>query len=261
MAHSGNWSPYTGNSSIILAVVLFIITGVLLYVATRLHRPIEVKRPGKALGAIIFLMLLLSIMAFLIATAVYVLALSKQVGKIPAVPNPITPVTMSSAVLTFFIILYLAQNSGLRIAVGSAIVGTIAAPMIFELPFDLIVMWHTYPPTPQTLFTLLYFLPLFLIEISSFAMLMLSPLVKFSRYTLFILAGLFFVFAVWALFGFGYPLTPLPTAFNMLSKVIAFAAAVSLFLPRKKIATSVVQERERDSTKSHDISLPEQSIL
>jgi hypothetical protein len=62
-------------------------------------------------------------------------------------------------------------------------------------------------------------------------MLMLSPLMKLSRSTLFLLAGMFLVFAVWALFGFAYPADPLPTALNMLAKVLAFAAAVSLFLP------------------------------
>lgn len=40
----------------------------------------------------------------------------------------------------------------------------------------------------------------------------------------------FVIFAVWAVFGFAYPATPLPIALNMLSKVLAFAAAVSLSL-------------------------------
>lgn len=45
-----SWSPYAGSSSIILAVVLLIITGVLLYLAFRLHHPKEVKRPGTFLA-------------------------------------------------------------------------------------------------------------------------------------------------------------------------------------------------------------------
>jgi hypothetical protein len=46
--------------------------------------------------------------------------------------------------------------------------------MIFELPYDLIVMWRLYPPV-STQLTLLYFLPLFLVEISSFSLLTMSP--------------------------------------------------------------------------------------
>ena len=77
-------------------------------------------------------------------------------------------------------------------------------------------------------------LPLFLIEVTSFALLALSPLAKLSSYTLFLLAGMFFVFAIWAVFGFAYPSAPIPIALNMISKVLAFATAVSLFLSPEK---------------------------
>jgi hypothetical protein len=94
--------------------------------------------------------------------------------------------------------------------------------MIFELPFDLIVMWRTYPPAPAVPFTLLFFLPLFLVEVSSFAMLTLSPVMKLSRSTLFLLAGIFLIFAVCALFGFAYPGSPIPVA------LINFAASQAI---------------------------------
>jgi len=145
-------------------------------------------------------------------------------------------VTMISAVVAFFVIAYLARRSGFWGAVGSAIVGTIAAPMIFELPFDLIVMGRISPPPPGTLLILIFFIPLILVEILSLVMLTFSPVMKLSRYTLFLLAGMFLIFAVWAMFGFVYPAAPLPIALNMISKVLAFAAAVSLFLPSEKSA-------------------------
>jgi hypothetical protein len=66
-------------------------------------------------------------------------------------------------------------------------------------------------------------------------MLTFSPVMKLSRYTLFLLAGMFLIFAVWALFGFAYPAAPIPIALNMISKILAFAAAVSLFLPQETI--------------------------
>jgi hypothetical protein len=233
MTQHGSWSPYAGSNSIILAVGLLIITGIWIYLATRLHHPIEVKRPGKAFGVFIAVIWFLSVIAFLVAVVIYVDTLYQQKGPLTGPADPITPITVISGVAAFIVIAYLARRSGFWVAFGSAIVGTIAAPMIFELPFDLIVMWRTYPPTPETLFTLLFFLPLFIVEISSFAMLMLSPVMKLSRYTLFFLAGMFFIFAVWALFGFAYPAAPIPIALNMISKIIAFATAVSLFLPQE----------------------------
>ncbi len=241
-----NWSPYAGSGSIILAVVLLIIIGVLLYFAFRLHHPKEVKRPGVFLGVTIVAIWLLSVTMFLIASGVYVLALIQQVGRFTGPANPITLVTMTCMLVAFFVIVLLTARSGFRVAVVSAVVGTIAAPLIFELPFDIIVMWRTFPPNPGALFTLLYFLPLFLIEISSFAMLTFSPAMKLSRYTLFLLAGMFFVFAIWAAFGFAYPSAPLPIAMNVISKILAFAAAVSLFLPPEK-ATEPVKDVEHAS--------------
>ncbi|MDQ2886242.1 MAG: hypothetical protein M3Y39_09165, partial [Chloroflexota bacterium] len=234
-----SWSPYAGSSSIILAVVLLIITGVLLYLAFRLHHPKEVKRPGTFLGTAIVVIWLLSVTTVLVASSLYVLALYRQKGPFTAPTDYIFPVTMISALVAFCVIAYLARQSGFWVAVGSAIVGTIAAPMIFELPFDLIVMWRTYPPDPGTYFTLLFFLPLFLVEIASFALLTFSPFVKLSRATLFLLAGMFLVFAVWAVFGFAYPAAPLPIALNVISKILAFVTAVSLFLPPEKVTEQV----------------------
>jgi hypothetical protein len=263
MTHSGNWTPYAGNSSIILAVVLLIITGVLIYLATRLSHPIAVKRSGKFIGASIVVIWFLSVTMFLVAITVYVLALYQQVGHITSPANPITPVTMLSGVVTFVVIAYLARKSGFWVAFGSAIVGAIAAPMIFELPFDLIVMWRTYPPNPATLYTLLFFLPLFLVEVSSIAMLALSPVMRLSRTTLFLLASMFLIFAVWAFFGFAYPSAPLPIALNMISKVLAFATAISLFLPQEKAVwfdSQFFQTRYESNNKSES-SLKDKTAL
>lgn len=236
MRQSASWAPYAGSGAVILAIVLFILAGVLLYAAIRLPHPITVKRPGKMFGVLIVVMFVIAVVAFLVAVTVYAQALIQQTGSIPTPPNPISPVTTASALVTFFVIIALARRSGFWGAIGSAIVGTIAAPMIFELPFDLIVMWRTFPPKPAAEYTLLYFLPLFLIELLSFAMVLLSPLVTVSRSTLSLLAGMLFIFAVWALVGFAYPATPVPTALNMLSKALAFAAAASLFLPEGRLS-------------------------
>jgi hypothetical protein len=72
---------------------------------------------------------------------------------------------------------------------------------------------------------------LFLIELTTLSLLSLSPMVKLSRPAFFAFALMLLVFALWALSGFAYPSTPLPFALNVLSKIMAFVAAISLYLP------------------------------
>ena len=108
--------------------------------------------------------------------------------------------------------------------------------MIFELPFDLIVMARTYPSIPPdpALYRALFFAPLFLIEITTLLLLLRqSSMVRLTRSTFFSFALMLGVFAVWALSGFGYPSAPLPTALNIVSKILAFVTVLTLFLPRR----------------------------
>ena len=89
---------------------------------------------------------------------------------------------------------------------------------------------------------MILFFPLLAWELSSFALLTWSPLMRISKYTLLSLGGMFFVFAVWALFGFSYPSTPIPFALNVLSKVLSFMAGVTLYLPLDRIASNPPSE-------------------
>jgi hypothetical protein len=236
MKQYGAWIPYSGGSALTLALVLLIIAAVLTYFGIRLRHPIEVKRPGKFTALTIILVFLLSGLSFLIAAVTYVQALKAQVGPFTVPKNPISPITGLSALVTFVAITYLTRHGGLKKALGNAIAGTIAAPFIFELPFDLIVFGRTYPPTPEIQYSLLYFLPLFALEISSYSMLAMAPFMRLSRYTLFSLAGMFLVFAVWAINGFAFPASPAFIAFNAVSKVLAFVVAITLFLPQNQPA-------------------------
>ena len=253
MTHDINWSSYTGSSSFILAGVLLLATVVLMYVGVRFRQGKPGIRPGKFLGALLISSFVLALLTFLLAVGAYGLA-DVQQGINFTSTNPITPVTMTAAIVTFFVILFLTYKRGARVAIGSAIVGTIAAPLIFELPFDLIVMWQTFPPSPPTLYTPLFFFPLFLVEILSFALLTLSPVMRLSKVTFFLLAGMFFVFAVWALAGFAYPSTPFPIAMNMLSKIVAFAVAISLFLRDREKLLLPAHPREVSSEQGEPVS-------
>ena len=99
----------------------------------------------------------------------------------------------------------------------------------------------------------LFFVPLFLIEITTLLLLRLSPMVRLTRATFFSFALMLGVFAVWALSGFGYPSAPLPTALNIASKLLAFVTVLTLFLPQRprpgkhpsRIATSRPSPRAR----------------
>lgn len=232
MTHYAQWAPYTGSASIILAIVLLVITGVLVFVGLRLRKPIEFKRPGVSLSALLAVFFLIAAILFLVAAATYGAAVQQQGERFTGPANTIFPYTATLGVVTFALIAFMNWRHGFWAAAVSAIVGAIAAPMIFELPFDLIVMGRTFPPNPGALYTLLYFLPLFLIELSSFAMLTISPVMRVSRWTLLFLAGMFLVFAIWALVtGFAYPVPPLPITLNVISKTLAFLTAISLFTP------------------------------
>ena len=234
MTQYGTWSPYVGTDAVFLAVTLLAIGVLLTYLGTKLIGTVKIKRPGKTVGVFMILIWVLSLATLLIAISTYVTELYQQHGAVALPTNPISPTTDLSGLATFIIIAYLTRGYGAKVALGSAFVGTAAAPMIFELPFDLIVMGRTYPPLPATLFTLLFFLPLFLVEISTFSLLTLAPPMNLSKYTMFSIAGMFFVFAVWAFSGFSYPFDLMSITLNEISKVLSFIAAITLFLKPNK---------------------------
>jgi hypothetical protein len=233
---AGTWAPYAGTDVILLAALLLAIAAAFAYIGVRLRSPIAPARPGREISVFMVLIWAVSLVAFFVDSITYGFVL--QAANLVAVyrsytaPNPVSRVTEASAVAAFVIILLLTRRHGFRVALLSAFVGAVSAPMIFELPFDLIVLNRIYPPIPPAplLFRLLFFLPLFLVELSTMSFLTFSPLTRLSKYTLFSLAGFFVVFAVWAAFGFAYPSDPLDAAFNDISKVLSFVTAITFFL-------------------------------
>ncbi len=237
MTQYGIPSPYEGTDALVLAAVLFVIAAVLVYLGTRLHHPVGVQKTGTAAGILLVVIWILSFLAFSTAGLLYYITAAQQFGNITPPTNPISPITGLSAVVTFIGIAVLGRHHGLKAALGSALVGTMAAPMFFELPFDFITIWKNHPPEPAVLFNLILFFPLLSWEISSFALLTWSPLMRISKYTLWSLGGMYFVFAVWALFGFAFPSDPISFALNAVSKILSFVVAVTLFLPQKQMLT------------------------
>jgi hypothetical protein len=239
MAQYGTWVSYSGTARIALAGVLLIAAAGVALAGTRLRRPVRLPRPGRVAANTMLVAWVVSIIAFL--TCVSALAHQARLKHLPQTrpPDPITPVTFTAVAVLFVIIVLLGRSQGWPVRLGSAAIGALAAPMIFEFPFDLIVMARIYPPIPG-LHLALFFGPLFLVEFITLALLSLSSMVRLSRATFFGFASILVVFAVWGLAGFGYPSAPLAYSLNVLSKILAFVTALSLFLRRPDSSAQAV---------------------
>lgn len=159
----------------------------------------------------------------LMAVVVGVLVIVAQVQQVPVehpqLTDPITPVTGLAALVLFMILMVTSSYTGWT-QLLTAVIGAVAAPMVFELPFDLIVMTRTYPPVPPhpALYRAVFFVPLLLVEVTTLALLTWPPAFRVTRAALVLLASMFAVFAGWMLLtGFAYPAAPLPIAANVAS--------------------------------------------
>ena len=233
MSLNGGWVGYSGDARIELAVGLLAVAGCSAYAGIRLRRPIQAVRPPTSVVVLMFSLWVIALFAFLAGLAVYLKQFVHDYPNITSgVHNPITPVTLLAAAAIFGIVM---TRTGWRYQtrLGSAVVAAMAAPMIFELPFDLIVMARTYPALPPdpALYRAVFFTPLILVELTTLWLLTLSPMVRVRKSTFFCFALMTGVFGIWALFGFGYPQAPLPITMNVVSKILAFITALTLFLP------------------------------
>ena len=231
MPHYGTWFSYTGTARLTLAIVLLAAAAALAYAGIRLPLPASLPRLGRNTTTLMVVAWALSIIAFLACVGIY----GKQAHHEHLAGRPadnIFPITLLAAGVTFFLITVTGKPGG-RTAVISAALAAIAAPMVFEFPFDLIVMARTYPPIPPhpALYRVLFFAPLFAVEITTLALLTWSPMVRLTRATFYAFALMLAVFAVWALAGFEYPSAPLPYALNVIAKLLAFATILTLFFP------------------------------
>ena len=225
-----SWISYGGGAAILLAIVLLVVAGGFAYAGKRLRAPLSVARPGGVAAGFMIAIWLLTIYTVIVATFVYGLQVKQAYPSFAT--RHVRVGTFVYAAVTFFVILYLTRRWGWKVALASAVVGTAAAPMIFEFPFDLIVMARVNPPIPPhpVLYRQLFFLPLFLAEFSTLSLLTLLPSMRVTANACYAVAAMFVVFAVWAAFGFAFPDEPLPLVLNVVSKVLCFVAAIMLFV-------------------------------
>jgi hypothetical protein len=234
MTQYATWASYGGDARIWLALGLLAAAGAAVLAGIRLPLPVQFTRPGPAGRAAMMVAWATSIAALLVCATIYVRQVIRDIqasGLSAATPRlTILPVTLTAAAVLFVIIIS-RRSPDLRLA--SAAIGAIAAPMIFELPFDPIVIFRIHMVLPDPPPWTLVYVPLLLVEITTLLLLRLSPMVRLTRATFFCVAAMLGVWAAWALAGFGYPSAPLPIALNIASKILAFAAAFTLFLPRQ----------------------------
>ena len=235
MTGSSPWINYSGAAEIVLVAVLVLAAAALAFAGFKLPLPARPRKPGKAVAAIMVTAWVLSIVALLVSASVYVAKATKAGFGQTSRSDSIAPITLIGVVVVFVVIAVgLWRVRGPNVALGSALIGALAAPWIFEVPFDLIIMTrvgtdHVYDPD---LYLPLLFGVLILVGITTIALLSLSSAMRVHRATLWCLAGMLALFAVWGLFGFGYPSTAGPFTFNALSKIVALATSLTLFLPQ-----------------------------
>jgi hypothetical protein len=241
MAEYGTWVSYGGDARIWLAAGLLAAAGGVAYAGVRLPLPAQAARPGKTAARVILVAWAAAVAAFLACLVIYArqeviqyhLRLSKA-----SPPDRVAPFTLIAVVVVFVILLRRSRDH--KTALASAVIGAIAAPFIFEFPFDLIVMARVYPPLhpDPALYRALLFAPLLLMDISTLLLLRLAPMARLTRATFFSFALMLAVFAVWALAGFAYASAPVPFTLNLVSKMLAFVTLLTLFFPQRRPVTA-----------------------
>jgi hypothetical protein len=236
MTQYPSWAMYSGSARIVLAVILLIVAAAVAGAGTRLPLPARLPRPGRITTYVLFTGWGVVIFAFLAVLADLTQQAQQHPGPPRATgPGPIAPITFTAVVVTFAVVILLGRAYEWPVRLWGAAIGALAAPMIFEFPFDFIVMTRiTGVPAAHLV---AFFVPLYLIEIVTLVLLATSPMVRLRRLTFFCFALILVVFAIWALYGFGYPNTSLFYSLNVISKLLAFATALTLFLPQRPVLT------------------------
>jgi hypothetical protein len=256
------WVNYAGAAKIWLAIGLLVVAGGLVYAGIRLPLPVRAvraaraARAGKKTAIVMLAAWAAAIVALLVAASIYVRWYVHAWQGIASGPPPdhVAPVTFT-AVVVVFIIIFMRSPRGSKASLAGAFIGAIAAPFIFELPFDLIIMARVHPeyPVGPGLYLDLLFALLLLVDITTLLLLRLLPMVRLTRATFYSLALMLGVFAIWALAGFGYPSAPVPLTLNIVSKLLAFATVLTLF-PLRHRATESTREGAATSELVSDLT-------
>jgi hypothetical protein len=229
------WPPYKGLSAIALSLILFAISGGAFFAAQRMKEAIKLPKMGKVLGAIVIVIWGFSIIFFLGINKLF----AKYTGGASNL-GPIFPITITSAVVIFCYAAYVTRRGGPLSSLGNGFLAFIAGPMVFELPFALIIIPLVKAPVVAEI---LFLIPLFTIVITTLSMLLLSRRIALTKNSVYLFAAMMFVFALWALDGYHYPTDLVTITLNGVSKVLSFACIAALFFPEPPTNIKTPEEK------------------
>lgn len=213
-----------------------------------MKKEIPLPKTGKVTGGIVLVIWAFCILFFLKINQIF----AKYVGAAPNL-GPIFPITILSAIATFAFAAYMSRRGGMISSFGNGFLAFIAGPMVFELPYVLIVM----PLVKAPLFaTILFVSPLFGIIFTTFGLLLLSRKIALTKNSVYSFAAMIFVFALWALDGYAYPTNALTITLNSISKVLGFVCIAALYLRSSPEATTQSQEKLAETGKEKSSSTP-----
>ena len=139
MAHA-SWVSYSGGARISLAIILLVAAAAVAGTGAWLPRSIRLPRPGRITTYVMVAAWVVAIFAFLsVLSALTQQANQGHPGRV-RLTGPIAPVTDTAVVVTFVVILVLGRSYKGPVRLWGAVIGALAAPMVFEFPFDFIVM-------------------------------------------------------------------------------------------------------------------------
>jgi hypothetical protein len=224
-----DWRAYSGSAAASLGVLLLLLGLGVVLLGTRVREGIRPAMPGRALK--VATVVVWAVTIFLI------LGVFKQVaartGQSSLGVGPVFPITLASAACAFFAIAYLTRGGGALAALGNGFAGAMAGPMVFELPFLLIITPMVTTKVPHPLFSFFDFL---VVILATLALPFFSSRFAVTRYSLYLLGGMVVVFAAWALItGYAPPADPVSFALNATSKVLGFASVVAGFAKGKAV--------------------------
>ncbi|MDA4115903.1 MAG: hypothetical protein OK442_05050 [Thaumarchaeota archaeon] len=217
------WNPYSGLAAVLLSVLLLLVGAGLLLSGRRLAGARNVPARGRALKVVTVIVWAFSILLVLPLFG----QIERSEGQSSLGIGPVFPVTLACAFCSFFIVAYLTRGSGAIGALANGFAAAVAGPMVFELPFLLIITPVVTTRVPHPLFLFVVFL---VVILTTLALPTFSTRFSVTRYSLYSLGAMFVVFAGWALLtGYAPPSDTTSFALNAVSKVLGFAVVVASF--------------------------------
>ena len=132
MTRYGTWVIYGGTARPALAVALLAVAAAVAYAGMKLPLPAGPARPGQKAAVVMIAAWVVAITAFLACVSVYIHQ-AKREHLVGTPADNILPVTLIAVGVTFFIIAVNGRPGGGTAVIG-ALIGALAAPMVFSSP-------------------------------------------------------------------------------------------------------------------------------